>query len=107
MKEDTIKNYMLNNKLDVEKMIKNFNGYIHTIVENNVGDKLSNEDKEEIVSDVFLTVWHNKEKIDIFYDERPVWIQGVNNQIAKVGFIDNFEEKDVFIDDLYERNLYN
>ena len=49
----------------------------------------------------------NKEKVDIFFDERPVWIQGVNNNIAKVGFIDNFEEKDVFITDLYERNLYN
>ena len=33
----------------------------------------------------------NKEKVDIFFDERPVWIQGVNNNIAKVGFIDNFE----------------
>ena len=29
------------------------------------------------------------------------------NSIAKVGFIDNFEEKDVFIDDLYEQDLYN
>ena len=49
----------------------------------------------------------NEEKSDIFYDERPVWIQAVNDNIAKVGFIDNFEEKDVFIQDLYERNLYN
>ena len=46
----------------------------------------------------------NKEKSDIFYQERPVWIQGINNNIAKVGFVDNFEEKDVFIEDLYERN---
>lgn len=30
---------------------------------------------------------------------------GANDEIAKVGFIDNFEEKDVFIKDLYERNL--
>ena len=51
------------------------------------------------------SVLNNKEKVDIFYDERPVWIQGVNDNIAKVGFIDNFEEKDVFIEDLYERNL--
>ena len=36
----------------------------------------------------------NKEKSDVFYQERPVWIQGVNNHIAKVGFIDNFEERD-------------
>ena len=24
----------------------------------------------------------NKEKCDIFYDERPVWIQGVNEHVA-------------------------
>lgn len=52
-------------------------------------------------------ILNNDNKFDIFYDDRPVWIQGVNDNIAKVGFIDNFEEKDVFIDDLYERNLYN
>lgn len=53
------------------------------------------------------SILNNKEKVDVFYDERPVWIQGVKEHIAKVGFIDNFEEKDVFIEDLYERNLYN
>ena len=54
-------------------------------------------------------ILNNKQKCDIFYDERPVWIQGIDdyNDIAKVGFIDNFEEKNVFIEDLYERNLYN
>ena len=51
----------------------------------------------------------NKQKCDVFYDERPVWIQGIDdyNDIAKVGFVDNFEEKDVYIEDLYEKNLYN
>ena len=53
------------------------------------------------------SILNNKEKCDVFYDDRPVWIQWVNENIAKVGFIDNFEEKDVFIQDLYERNLYN
>ena len=50
---------------------------------------------------------NQNEKFDVFYDERSVWIQEINenNQAAKVGFIDNFEEKDVFIKDLYERNL--
>ena len=49
----------------------------------------------------------NDEKFDVFYQNRLVWIQGVdnNNVMAKVGFVDNFEERDVFIDDLYERNL--
>ena len=51
----------------------------------------------------------NKEKCDIFYDDRPVGIQGIDDSsdIAKVGFVDNFEEKDVFVEDLYEKNLYN
>ena len=51
------------------------------------------------------SILNNKEKCDVFYDNRAVWIQGVNDNMAKVGFVDNFEEKDVFIKDLYERNL--
>ena len=52
-------------------------------------------------------VLNNKEKVDIFCDERPVWIQGVNNNIAKVGFIDSNETRDLYVDDLYEKNLFN
>lgn len=53
------------------------------------------------------TILNNDKKFDIYYNERPVWVQGINEdeQIAKIGFVDNFEEKDVFIKDLYERNL--
>ena len=49
----------------------------------------------------------NDDKFDVFYENRLVWIQGIdsNNVMAKVGFVDNFEERDVFIEDLYERNL--
>ena len=53
------------------------------------------------------SILNNKEKIDVLYDEKPVWIQSITDNVAKIGFIDNFEEKDVFIQDLYERNLYN
>ena len=53
------------------------------------------------------SILSNKEKTDIFYDKRAVWIQELNQDKAKIGFVDNFEEKDVFIKDLYERNLYN
>lgn len=49
----------------------------------------------------------NKEKIDVFYEERPVWVQDVKEDIATIGFIDSNEEKDVYIEDLYERDLYN
>lgn len=46
----------------------------------------------------------NKELHDVYYNERPVWIQEVNNNVAKVGFVDNNEEKDVYITDLYEND---
>jgi H-type small acid-soluble spore protein len=51
------------------------------------------------------SILSNKEKIDIFYEDRPVWIQEINNSKAKVGFVDSFDEQDVFIKDLYEREL--
>lgn len=50
-------------------------------------------------------ILNNKEKTDIFYGDRAVWIQEISSDKAKIGFVDNFEEKDVFIKDLYERNL--
>lgn len=49
----------------------------------------------------------NKELHDVYYNERPVWIQDVKDNIAKVGFLDNNEEKNVYIEDLYEDTLYN
>lgn len=50
-------------------------------------------------------ILNNKEKREIFYDDRPVWIQELAQDRAKVGFVDNFEERDVYIKDLYERDL--
>lgn len=44
---------------------------------------------------------------EVYYNERPVWIQEVNDNIAKVGFLDSKDVKDVYLEDLYEGNLYN
>ncbi len=49
----------------------------------------------------------NKEKCDVFYEDKPVWIQEVNDNVARVGFVDGSGDKDVYIEDLYEDNLYN
>ena len=52
------------------------------------------------------SILSNKEKVDIFYEDRPVWIQEINSSTrAKVGFVDDFGEQDVYIKDLYEREL--
>lgn len=51
------------------------------------------------------SILNNDDKVDVFYKDRPVWIQGVNNKMAKVGFVDNFEELDVNIADLEQRQI--
>ena len=49
------------------------------------------------------SILSNDEKCDIFYNNRLVWIQGSNKTRATIGFVDNFEEKNVLISELYER----
>lgn len=44
----------------------------------------------------------NREICDVYYERHPVWIQEVQNNVAKVGFMDLNEEKSVNIEDLYE-----
>ncbi len=56
-------------------------------------------------SERILEILKNKELHDVYYNERPVWIQELESNVAKVGFIDNNEEKNVYIEDLYENNL--
>ncbi len=48
----------------------------------------------------------NQSLNEVFYNEKPVWIQEVHDDIAKIGFLDGSKEKDVYIEDLYESNLY-
>ena len=64
MKESNlIKNYIQDNKLDIEKVMKKYTPYIYTMLRNK-NPNLTNEDIEEIVSDVFLVTWKNQFKLD-------------------------------------------
>jgi hypothetical protein len=40
------------------------------------------------------------------FKEKPVWIQAVTRNTATVGFIDGTPDKEVFIEDLYDEDLY-
>ena len=50
-------------------------------------------------------ILENKEKCDVFYEDNPVWIQELNNDTAKVGYIDGSGDRDVYVKDLYECSL--
>lgn len=58
-----INDYIENDKLDLEQIVNEYTPYVKTIVNNAVGDKLSYEDKEEIVTDAFFILWKNQSKV--------------------------------------------
>ncbi len=65
MKEGKIiKYYKNNNELDIEKIVDEYNNYIHKVIKNMNYYKFSNEDIEEIVADTFFIIWKNREKLD-------------------------------------------
>ena len=44
----------------------------------------------------------NKEIKDIYYQNKVVWIQELNNESARIGFLDGTADKNVSIYDLKE-----
>ncbi|MBR3614366.1 MAG: sigma-70 family RNA polymerase sigma factor [Clostridia bacterium] len=59
----TIEEYMNANKLDLEMIVNDYTPYIKTIIENAVGEVLTYEDKEEMITDTFFIIWKNQDKI--------------------------------------------
>lgn len=61
---DKICNYIKNNELKIEEIMEKYNSYIYTII-NRSSIMFSKEDEEEIILDVYLTLWNNKDKLDV------------------------------------------
>lgn len=77
-----IKHYIKNNKLDLEKIINEYSTYIATIIKNMARDSLNNEDKEEIISEVFFILWKNENKLDI-NKYLSSYIAGITRNVVK------------------------
>ena len=57
MKEKEIKNYIKETKIDLGKIVDDYTPYIKSVINNMVNDNLSEEDKEEIITDTFFVLW--------------------------------------------------
>lgn len=60
--ENKIENYIMQNNLEMAKVVDDYYHYISTIIKNTY--PLSAEDQEEIISDVFFIIWKNRSKLD-------------------------------------------
>ena len=81
-KNKEIKHYIKNNELDLEKIINEYSSYTATIINNMAKENLNNEDKEEIISEVFFILWKNKEKLDTNKYLSP-YIAGITKNVVK------------------------
>lgn len=59
MSKEVIEKYIVNEKLDLDKIVDDYSSYVKTIINNAVGNNLSAEDKEEILLDAFFILWKN------------------------------------------------
>ena len=98
-----IKYYIKNNELDLEKIINEYSSYTATIIDNMARNSLNDEDKEEIVSEVFFILWKNKNKLNV-NKYLSSYIAGITRNVVKeylrkVKINFNISE--------YENSLYN
>lgn len=98
-----IKYYIKNNELDLEKIINEYSSYTATIIDNIARNNLNDEDKEEIVSEVFFILWKNKNKLNV-NKYLSSYIAGITRNVVKEYLRKvkiNFNISD------YENSLYN
>ena len=75
-----IKGIKSGNEKYLEKCIRQYTPYVAYIVGNIIGLALPQEDKEEVISDVFVTLWKKRELLD---ENRLEKLQGYIGTIAR------------------------
>lgn len=78
IKEELIGAYFEKEKLNFEKLLEDYQSYITAIIRNFGTIKV--EDEEEIISDVFLVLWKNSEKLNRNLKFSP-YIAGITRRI--------------------------
>ena len=99
VEDNKIYHYIENGNLQIEKIIADYSNYINTIIRNSYIN-LSCEDTEEVVLDVFLTIWKNQEKLDIS-KSMSAYISGITKNLVKYKYrqykgnqsIEEYDEK--------------
>ena len=68
MNNEVIEKYIIDGKLDLDKIVDDYSSYVKTIINNAVGNTLKDEDKEEIMLDTFFILWKN------FNDSKNIYV---------------------------------
>ena len=91
-KENTIKDYLISGKLNMEKLVKDFYNYILAIIKNTAD--LSKEDEEELISDVFFIIWKNQKSLKVDEKFSP-YIAGITRNIVYKKYKENLKQRNI------------
>ena len=61
--KDLIKGLKNKKRSALEKVIETYSAYVSVVVYNVIGLSATKEDMEEVISDVFISLWNNSEYI--------------------------------------------
>lgn len=81
--EKIIKGLKNRKRSSLEKAIEKYSAYVNVVVYNIIGGKMSKEDIEEAVSDVFISLWNNAEYINGESDSLKAYIGAIARNKAK------------------------
>ncbi len=101
--------YIIDEKLQIEQVMEDYTNYICTIIKNSYIN-FSSEDTEEILLDVFLTLWKNQNKLDI-NKSISSYIAGITRILIKkknrnIKFEDNIEDYQEQLADLTNIEIF-
>lgn len=77
-----LKEYSKNNRLDVDKVVEDYYGYIYMVIKNIKSIGILEEDMEEIISDVFLALWKNYANLTEETKIKP-YLTGIAKNVLK------------------------
>lgn len=108
MKRMLISQYKNGNELQIEQIFIKYSSYVCKIIKN-MSHNLTNEDVEEIVLDVFLIIWNNKEKLKSDFPIEPymasITRNIVKNRYRQLPINDNIDDYESAIEDLTDIQL--
>lgn len=101
--EENIKEYInIENYIDMDRFIDKYYGYVYMVVKNLKGINISDEDVEEIVSDVFLAIWKNSDKLKSERVNIKAYLVGIIKNIFKNRLRNKYKEKVDYLNSNYE-----
>ena len=105
-----IKEYYINNELNLEMIIDEYSGYIFKIIENMSIQYLSQEDIEEIISDTFVVLWKNRDRLDKSKDLSP-YIAGITKNLVReksrvIKIHDDISDYENIVQDFFKVDMF-